>query len=83
MAQPCVIGVWNSGSTTRMVPVPNGAGCRKLSGDAAGWRLGSPWRSRPPAWPKAVLDTVVVIPGMLWKIADERRNVLIRSNAIR
>jgi hypothetical protein len=30
-----------------------------------------------------VLVTDVVIPGMLWKIVDEKRNVLIRSNAMR
>ena len=54
-----------------MVAVDGDGGWRNASGVMRRLQRREPCRSRPPPWPNDVLVTPDVMPGMLWRIADE------------
>jgi hypothetical protein len=71
---------------TLMEPVPKEFGWRSPSGVVGGVSAemtGPRLRKRPPPCPNVVLVTAVVLPGALWKMEEPKRNVAMRSDAMR
>src|SRR5262249_48804239 len=65
--------------------LPKEGGCRNCAGvtPVGAVTIGIPSRTRPPAWPNALLTAWKVRPGNPWKIPDDSEKVLMRSLAMR